>query len=503
MQWIERNKRQIIELANDIWKYAETSMQEWHSQLALAKLLERNRFRVEWGIGGMPTFFVATYKHRTGGPVLGFNSESDGLPGLSQKAGATTHEPIRFVDDPYRPYYGPGHGDAHNTLGAGGVAAAIATARSMTRHGLPGTVKVFGAAGEEQLVGKTYAVRAGAYDGLDTFIGWHPSSVTSTGWGSSLALISGVFTFLGIGGHGGSPLGSKSALDGVSELAAMMEFLREENVSCSGRIHYAVVYGGEAPNVIPDLAHVWVYAREASPDRVQVLFDKIAAAAEAAAHATQTTVVKTVHAAVWNKLGNKVGAELLHENMTTIGPPRHSHADQALAKELQKSLGVSSQGLSTDIIPLRPPDLGGASFSTDVAEVSWQTPTLGCIATTKPLGTPNHQWNVVSTAATHVAHAGMISAAKYLAATMIDLATQPDILREIQDEFKKRSGSIKWESLLPPDQQPPVYEPPDWFLHKTQQSWPLPGIQWPPERFISREDYGTVGPPLPPPGYGS
>jgi aminobenzoyl-glutamate utilization protein B len=67
-------------------------------------------------------------------------------------------------------------------------------------------------------------------------------------------------------------------------------------------------------------------------------------------------------------------------------------------------------------------------------------------------------------------------------------------------EFRERTKDVEWKSMLPDDAQPPLYEPPEWFLRKTGQGWPPPGITWPPEQYISRLELGTTGPPLPPVG---
>src|SRR3954454_1511618 len=108
---------------------------------------------------------------------MGFNGECDAMPGLSQRARSSVHEASDFVNDPYPAHYGPGHGDAHTTLGVAAAAAAVATRDAMIRNSIAGTLRYFGAAGEEQLIGKAYAVRAGVYDGLDAFVDWHPSPV--------------------------------------------------------------------------------------------------------------------------------------------------------------------------------------------------------------------------------------------------------------------------------------------------------------------------------------
>ncbi|HZU06034.1 MAG TPA: amidohydrolase [Chloroflexota bacterium] len=497
LSWIENNRAQIIDLSDRIWEYAELSLREWRSSLALATFLRDHGFTIEWGIAGLPTFFIATYSQGSGKPVMGFNGECDALPGLSQRGGSPVHDPLEFNDDPYRPSYGPGHGDAHNTLGAASAAAAVAVAQAMRRHNLDGTLKFFGSAGEEQLVGKCYAVRAGAYEGLDAFVDWHPGTDASTSWGSNSALLSVVFTFLGVAGHGAEPLGNKSALDGVELLNIMTEYLREKNVAPSGRFHYAIPYGGEAPNVTPEIAHAWYYVREGSPARLRVLYDKIVACARAAAEASQTDLHIRVVAGTWNTLGNQVGTELRYENMLLIGPPDHSEEDHALARAIQATLGVPQVGLtSREIVPLRPPGVFLGGPSTDMGDVSWHVPTIRGLSATRPALCPNHHWNVTATACTGIAHKGMLRAAQYIAATVIDLLTQPAVLAQVQEEFYERTAGIQWQSLLPDDAQPPVYQPPDWFLRETNQAWPPPGIDWPPPRYVSHGQYGTTGPRL-------
>ena len=282
-------------------------MREWQSSSKIAKFLQRNGFKIEWGTAGLPAAFIATFVQGSGGPVLGFNGEYDALPGLSQTKGSGQHDPLIYNYDAYGPTYGPGHGDAHNCLGAATAGAAIATARALQRHNLNATVKYFGSSGEEQLVGKAYAVRAGAYRGLDVFLDWHPGPTTDASWVPLATLTSATFSFLGAAGHGGSPLGNKSGLDGALLMAHMTEYLRQNNVAPSARLHYAIINGGGGPNVAPDLCSIWYYVREGSPERTKILYDKVVTCAQAAASASQTKLTYRMNTAIWNTIGNKAG----------------------------------------------------------------------------------------------------------------------------------------------------------------------------------------------------
>jgi aminobenzoyl-glutamate utilization protein B len=497
LEWITANESAVTGLSDRVWQYAELSLREWKSSLAHARLLQDNGFTVTWGPAGFPTAFVATYG--TEGPVLGFNAEYDALPGLSQKKGVGTHDPLVHQYDAYGPTYGAGHGDAHNCLGAGGTAAAIAVARAIRAHGLKATVKLFGSAGEEQLVGKAYAVKEGVYDGLDAFLDWHPFNITVPFWNTTSALISATFTFLGASGHGGTPLGNKSGLDGALLMATMSEYLREKNVAPSGRFHYAVINGGGAPNVTPDMCSVWFFVREGSPARARVLYDKIVECAKAAAQASQTRLVHTFHSATWNLLASKAGAELLNDNMRQIGAPRFTDADHALARSIQKSLGRPETGMPTSLTPLAPPAAAyTGGLATDTADVSWQAPTAVLLSAAYPPGIPNHNWGATATAATNIGHQALLSAARYLAAGAIDLIEQPERLEAMKQEFAERTEGVGWASMIPDGSQPPLYEPPAEFLTATGQSWPPKGVTWPVPPVVADGQLGTTGPDLPP-----
>ncbi|WP_030968282.1 amidohydrolase [Streptomyces sp. NRRL S-1824] len=499
MGWIDGNGGRVTGLNAEIWDHAELSLREWNSSLAEAGFLEKAGFDVEFGTAGFPTAFTATFRHGSGGPVLGFSGEYDALPGLSQNKGVGHHDPREYIHDPFAPGYGPGHGCGHSALGTAAAAAAAAVAQTAKKHRLPVTVKFFGSTAEEALIGKTYAVSKGVYDGLDAFLDWHPSTANATGWGTTTAMTAVTFTFLGVAGHGGTPLGNKSALDAAVMMATMSEFLREENLAPSGRLHWVINNGGDIPNVTPEIAEISYYVREGSPARVQVLLDKVIAVSEAAAKASQTSVGHRITSACWNQLPSKSFAELLHENMTQIGPPAFTDEAHALAKELQESLGLPAAGMHDKVGALTPPNpvfMGGGS--TDVADISWNVPTVSMGAALAPIGTKMHTWSTAACAAAAPGQAAVLAAAKYLAATAVDLITQPERLKAIKAEFAERTKGLEWKTALPEGYEPPMYEPPSWFLKKTGQKWPPNNITWPPKRVVSHEKFSSLGPELSP-----
>jgi len=110
MQVVESKEEKFWRISDAIWSYAELGLEEHKSSKLLADTLEEAGFKVDRGVAGMPTAFVASWSHGTGKPVIGFLAEYDALPMLSQKAGVP-------MQDPLVPG-APGHGCGHNTMGA-------------------------------------------------------------------------------------------------------------------------------------------------------------------------------------------------------------------------------------------------------------------------------------------------------------------------------------------------------------------------------------------------
>jgi len=92
--WNSSYSEEYRNIAEDIWKHPELSLQEFYCSNIIIEKLKTEGFTVKEGIGGMPTAFIAEYSHGSGKPVLGFNCEYDSLPGLSQSCELTSKSPI-------------------------------------------------------------------------------------------------------------------------------------------------------------------------------------------------------------------------------------------------------------------------------------------------------------------------------------------------------------------------------------------------------------------------
>jgi aminobenzoyl-glutamate utilization protein B len=258
LAWVDAAMPELAKLSDDIWRNAEVALDEHRSADALASYLESAGFKVEKGVGGLPTAFVGTFG--SGQPVIGFLAEYDALPGLSQEA-ATTKKPLREG--------APGHGCGHNIFGVGTVASAVAVKDVMAQHRIPGTLKVFGCPAEETVEGKVFMARDGVFDGLSLCIQWHPSDDNSVSLGSSNALNQFEAEFFGQTAHAaGDPWHGRSALDGIELADIGLNFLRE-HLRPTARLHYVILEGGGAPNVVPDHARAWYYVRDLDRESVE------------------------------------------------------------------------------------------------------------------------------------------------------------------------------------------------------------------------------------------
>ena len=77
--------------------------------------------------------------------------------------------------------------------------------------------------------------------------------------------------------------------------------------------------------------------------------------------------------------------------------------------------------------------------STDVGDVSRQTPTVQLHTAVWPAWTPGHSWQAVSAGKSGIAHKGMLLAAEVLAETAWDLYENPALLDEARAEFRKEN----------------------------------------------------------------
>jgi len=304
---IDDNKANYSKIAQQIWSHAEMGYQESQSSALLQKTLEYEGFKITAGVAEIPTAFIATYG--SGGPVIAILGEYDALPGLSQKA-----LPYKVSNEGKA-----GHACGHHLFGTASAAAAIALKNYLIAENKPGTVKFYGCPAEEGGSGKVYMTRAGLFDDVDVALHWHADSKNSASIRPALANKSAKFRFYGVSAHAaGAPEKGRSSLDAVEAMNNMVNMMREHTTE-STRIHYVITQGGKAPNVVPDFAEVYYYARHATRDEVVNVFDRIVNAAKGAALGTGTTMDYEMIGGTHELLHNETLQRLIHKNLETVG----------------------------------------------------------------------------------------------------------------------------------------------------------------------------------------
>jgi len=461
-RWIEDNKERLVETSDKIWELAELGLIEFKSSALLADELEKHGFKVERGVAGMPTAFVASWGK--GKPIIGLLGEYDALPGLSQKS-VPQQEPLK----PGK----PGHGCGHNIYGASAMAAAIAVKKALEKSRIRGTIKFFGCPAEENFSGKVYMVREGCFNGVDAAICHHPSSMNAASLRSGLAIVAAKFHFYGKAAHaGGSPEQGRSALDAVELMNVGVNYLREHVIQ-DARIHYVVEKGGNQPNIVPHYARSWYYVRAPERDEVEYIFDWIVDVAKGAAMMTRTELKIEFEAGLYNVIPNRTIAELIVRNMRQIGLPKYSREELKFAEEIAKTIPHESKvtqlkktkrpswerlvdKLMDDEIPDPWGDGEYSHGSTDVADVSWHVPTVEFGTATWVLGTPGHSWQNVAQSRVGLGHKSLIFSAKVMAGTALDLLADEKLVAKAKEEHRRRLGNRKYKPPIPADHRPPL-----------------------------------------------
>ena len=442
---IQYHKNTFSEVALKIWSHAEMGYQEFKSSNLLAYELEKEGFKITKGVAGIPTAFIAEYG--LSGPVIGILGEFDALPGLAQST-----SPFKEIINNET---GAGHACGHHLFGAASAWAAVAIKEWLDENDVKGIVRFYGTPAEEGGSGKVYMVREGLFDDVDIVLHWHPDDINSANSRTSNSNKSAKFTFNGISSHAaGAPEQGRSALDGVESMNMMVNMLRE-HIPQESRIHYVITKGGLAPNVVPDVAEVYYYVRHPEMNMVEELFQRVVKTAEGAAIGTDTKMSYEVMHGNYSLLPNDVVQKLMHKNLSTFGGISYSDKELEYAKDIYKTflkptLEIGSQKYVTEF------SNSHSYGSTDVGDVSWVVPTAGLRTATWVPGTAAHSWQAVASGGTSIGLKGTELAAKTIAATAIELFSNPVIINEAKKELDERVGKdFEYKALLG-DRKPPL-----------------------------------------------
>lgn len=468
---IDGMKKRAQVMVDTVFSFGELGFQEFETSKYLTGELEKEGFKVERGVAGIPTAFMATWG--SGKPVIALGSDIDDIPQASQKPGVGYHEPI--IEG------APGHGEGHNSGMPLNILAAIAVKQIMQREHLSGTIKLWPGVAEEDLGTKAYYVRAGLFKDVDVVLFCHVGANFNVTIGptTSDGMVSIEYMFKGESAHAaGAPWRGRSALDAVELMDVGWNF-RREHLRLATRVHYVITNGGDQPNVVPPNAAAWYFLREADYDHIMNLRKIGDNMAQAATLMTDTTYTSRVLGTAWPGHFNVPIAEDMYQNITKVGLPTWSDADQTLAKGLQKELGVPVRGLASKIPELRRPraeaaggdEEGGVGptggGSDDIGDISWAVPTVTLNYPSNIPGGPGHNWANGVSMATPIAHKGVVAGAKVQAMTMLDILLHPELVQKAWDYYNNvQTKDQKYKSLLAPDDKPAI-----WLNEKTMENF--------------------------------
>lgn len=438
-------KAQLLEdTANFLWDNPETAFTEFKAAEYLCSILRQEGFTVRENLASIPTAFSGSYG--SGKPVIGILGEFDALNGLSQEAGACEKKSLGQA---------AGHGCGHNLFAAGALGAAIAVKEWLKETGNSGTVIFFGTPGEEGGSGKSFMARDGVFDGLDAAITWHPSSANKIWTDCTLSNYQVLYKFDGVASHASNrPELGRSALDAVELMNVGVQFLRE-HIPSTCRIHYAITdAGGFSPNVVQPHAEVLYLIRGADNKTVKDLYQRVNDIAAGAALMTSTKESHVFIKACSNLVHNTTMRKMLYEKMEQIGSPVPTEEEVERARIFTEKAMMEfpaadpSDPIAWKLMPYTEEEPASGS-STDVGDVSWVCPTAQIQTATVARGTAPHSWQWVAQSKDPLAHKMTRYGAKVMAAGVVELMTDADLLAQAQEEFRRRVGPDGYEPPIP------------------------------------------------------
>lgn len=377
---VDADAERLIDVSHRIHSRPELNFEEHFAHDLLCDVLDSVGFRVQRHAYGLATAFEASVGET--GPEVLLLLEYDALPGI-------------------------GHGCGHNLIAASGLGAALACAEVVNQA--PGRLRVLGTPAEEGGGGKIAMARHGAFDSGVAALMVHPADCDLLSM-TSIAIHTLDVDYEGVAAHAAAaPWAGRNALDaavlGYMNIAALRQHIRPTE-----RIHGIFTQAGEKANIVPRRAAANWYVRSDTLESLDPLKSRVLACLEGAAHACGCTM--TAH---WDD---------------------HPYADVRNNLALVRAYESNMQMLGRQ--PLDPAVSGRAVLgSTDMGNVSYLMPAIHPMIKAAPDGVPIHTEEFAAAARDEMADLAILDGAKALAATVVDIWTQPELARAAHDEWAR------------------------------------------------------------------
>lgn len=371
--WIDSRADDLLQVSHQIHAKPELAFKEHAACKLLVETLRKAGLEVTTPAGGLETAFSTTFGSDAGACVA-LLAEYDALPEI-------------------------GHACGHNLIATAAVGAGLALASLEAE--LPGRVRVMGTPAEEGGGGKEIMMRAGAFKGVDCALMIHPAGF-NLGAMPCICKTDIEVVYRGRAAHAAAaPERGINALDALVMAYQSIAQLRQ-HIRPDERIHGIITNGGQAPNIVPEVAAGTFFVRSPHRKGLELLRKRVQACFEAGALAT--------------------GAELEFK-WSEI-----DYLDLRSNAPLEEAFRANAERLGREFIPedLIPPMMAG---STDMGNVSHEFPAIHPMLAAAPINVSIHNREFADYARGEMGDLAALDGAKSLAMTALDYLHDP-ILRE-------------------------------------------------------------------------
>jgi amidohydrolase len=378
---IDNRRDELLNVSHQIHANPELAFEEHESSALLVRTLRNAGLEVQTRSGGLETAFDASIGAASG-PCVALLAEYDALPDI-------------------------GHACGHNLIATAALGAGLALLD--LGSDLPGRVRVIGTPAEEVGGGKEIMMRAGVFEGVDCALMVHPA-------GFNLAAMPCIcksdveVTYRGRASHAAaSPQRGINALDALvnayQSIAALRQHIRPEE-----RIHGIITNGGQAANIVPELASGIFFVRSPFQDGLERLRKRVIGCLQAGALAT--------------------GAEV-EMNWSDV-----DYLDLRSNAPLEESFQANAEALGREFIPAHSV-AHMMSGSTDMGNVSHKFPAIHPMIAAAPPNVSIHNRQFADYAGSEMGDAAVIDGAKSLAMTALDYLADPEMQERTKNVFEQ------------------------------------------------------------------
>jgi aminobenzoyl-glutamate utilization protein B len=515
-RWYDEHAGEVSAWHSTIWELAEPAWREYESAGWYVDTLRRNGFEVEEGSGGMPTAFCATWTNGTGGgPRPMSYAENDAVPGNCQAAD-TVQRPRAGLSR-----YAAGHTDPHSALGISTLAGLLATQQAMRERGIEGTLVYTGEPAEKMQGSKVVHGLRGYHDDVDAILSFHSFHMlplcNTVRWDTHCgAYYSRIFTFecsepqtSGFADPSSPIPASHSAARAPGANAALFAMypLTKTTQDCmlpavgGWSLSEAILTAGQATadNLPADLAQIQFSWRAPDVAAAEAVLAVLDANAEAAARVAHCDLRSRWVARNRPGLANHVMADVTWRNLAEVGAPVHGPEAVAVARELQRAVGVvpTAEPFLPELGKLLDPREAERRLrehlspsqrnwtSDDYVEMTWYAPTARFYVARPSLapvpgraGYPAWVMNALGGIPATI-DPTIRCAALTVAGTLLDLLRSPETLTAAAAELEGRrneAGNLK--PLLSPGFTPPTGERwPEYVTTARGREWWIPPVE--------------------------